>query len=469
MTSITQATLGCHADEKMNDESENYRLPPNYMWMIFSEPKSNYAKKKRRAQAEKERALEAQHNKKICPAVNFCGKYMGTNDCIARSEAMEASDDNEAASAKPSPCLQQISRLVDARSESSGVHYHISSVQFNKESRLVLAAGSDGKIRLSQIDGEDSNATRVYTMSIQNCAITRAAFMPNGSEVIVVDDTKFIYSYDLTSNALNKAGPFPKWEDRRLYNFEVSPDSSTVALIGNNRGYILLISPKTKEKVGVLRMDGDGSARSVAYADGGNQLLSTDGSGHVYLWDLRTGRCVHKATACLDDAPICASLDSSLFAVASSSGFVKIYNRSEFVGGASEPAKVINGLARSSSVEQVKFSHDAQLLAMISRSGTQNLRLVHLPSCTFSSETWAKTDLRLHSPCSLDFSPSSGLMAVGTFSGNALLCRTYFPIKHGVASMRSPPSSGLSHLSVNKSLCLLIGSNTLGRCIRFGK
>jgi hypothetical protein len=43
-------------------------------------------------------------------------------------------------------------------------------------------------------------------------------------------------------NALSKGGPFPKWEeDRRFYNFEVSPDSSTVALVGNNRGYILLI------------------------------------------------------------------------------------------------------------------------------------------------------------------------------------------------------------------------------------
>jgi WD40 repeat protein len=115
-------------------------------------------------------------------------------------------------------------------------------VQFNKEGRLVLAAGSDGNVRLSQIDAEDSNATRVQTVSLPNCEISQAAFMPNGSEIIVTDGTEFVYSCDLMNNALSKGGPFPKWEeDRRFHNFEVSPDSSTVALVGNNRGYILLI------------------------------------------------------------------------------------------------------------------------------------------------------------------------------------------------------------------------------------
>jgi hypothetical protein len=89
-----------------------------------------------------------------------------------------------------------------------------------------------------------------------------------------------------------------------------------------------------------------------------------------------------------------------LFAVASSGGF-----------SGSEPVKVIDGLPRCTSVEQVKFNHDAQLLAMISRGGAHMLRLVHHPSCSVSPET----DLKSRFPCSLDFSPISGLMAVGTF------------------------------------------------------
>nr|CAB3480202.1 unnamed protein product [Digitaria exilis] len=424
MSLISQTTLGCRTDEKGKDEGEHFSIPPGYMWKIVNEPRSNYEKNKRRAQAEKEKVLATRHNKKACPALNLHAKVVGAKADNRSSKTVATSNDNEAANAKVFPCLQQISRLVDARLERSAHNCCISSVRFNKEGRLVLAAGSDGNMRLSQIDSENSNAKRVQTISLPNCEIDQAAFMPNGSEVIVVDSTEFVYSYDLMNNALSKAGPFPKWEDRRLHNFEVSPDSSTIALVGNNKGYILLISAKTKEKVGVLRMDDDSQARSVAYTDGGNQLVGTDGSGHVYLWDLRTKRCVNKTIACLDNAPLGSSLDSSLFAVASSSGFVNIYDRSEFVNGGCEPVKVIDGLTSCTSIEQVKFNHDAQILAMISRGGEHTLKLLHLPSCSVSPGTWPETDLKSQFPCSLDFSPSSGLMAVGTFCGNAMLFRT---------------------------------------------
>ncbi|CAL5010629.1 unnamed protein product [Urochloa decumbens] len=422
MSLIAQTTLGYHADEKGDDEGEHFSISPGYMWNLLNEPNSNYEKKKRRARAEKEKLLAAKHSKKVCPAMNLHAISLGTKTNNESSNTVATSNDNEAADAKVSPCLQQISKLVDARLERSARNCYMSSVQFNREGRLVLAAGSDGNVRLSQINSENSNATRIQTVSLPNCEIRQAAFMPNGSEVIAVDSTKFIYSYDLMNNALSKAGPFPKWEDRRLCKFEVSPDSSTVALIGNNRGYILLISPKTKEKVGVLRMDDDSQARSVSYTDCGNQLLGTDHSGRVYLWDLRTGRCVNKTMACMYGAPLCTSLDGSLFAVASSDGFVNIYDRSEFASGGIEPVRVIDGFPICTSVEQVKFNHAAQLLAMISRGGAHMLKLVHLPSCTVSSGTWPKTDLKSRFPCSMDFSPCSGLMAVGTFCGKALLC-----------------------------------------------
>ncbi|CAO2176273.1 unnamed protein product [Urochloa humidicola] len=425
--------MSYHADEKGNDEGEHFSISLSCMWNLLNAPNSNYEKKKRRAQAEKEKLLAAEHNKKVCPAMNLHANSLGIKTNNASSKIVATSNDNEATDAKVSPCLQQISRLVDARLERSGCNRCMRSVQFNKEGRLVLAASSDGNVRLSQIDSENSNATRIQTVSLPNCQIRQAAFMPNGSEVIAVDSTKFIYSYDLMNNALSKAGPFPKWEDRRLCNFEVSPDSSTVALIGNNGGYVLLISPKTKEKVGVLRMDGESQARSVAYMDGGHQLLGTDGSGCVYLWDLRTRRCIHRTITCLDNAPLCTSLDSSLFAVASCSGFVNMYDRSEFVSGGSEPVKVIDGLASCTSVEQVKFNHDAQLLAIISRGGTHTLKLVHLPSCSISPEIWPETDLKSRFPCSLDFSPSGGLMVVGTFCGNAMLFRTQLLQKHASA------------------------------------
>jgi hypothetical protein len=123
-----------------------------------------------------------------------------------------------------------------------------------------------------------------------------------------------------------------------------------------------------------------------------------------------------------------------LFAVASSGGF-----------SGSEPVKVIDGLPRCTSVEQVKFNHDAQLLAMISRGGAHTLKLVHLPSCSVSPETWPETDLKSRFPCSLDFSPISGLMAVGTFCGNANVIQDVVPSE---AWLSNDISNDLSFLLV---------------------
>ncbi|KAJ7006109.1 hypothetical protein NC653_005456 [Populus alba x Populus x berolinensis] len=50
---------------------------------------------------------------------------------------------------------------------------------------------------------------------------------------------------------------------------------------------------KTKELIGTLKMNG--TVRSLAFADDGQQLLSHGGDGQVYPWDLRTRACIHKA------------------------------------------------------------------------------------------------------------------------------------------------------------------------------
>ena len=54
-----------------------------------------------------------------------------------------------------------------------------------------------------------------------------------------------------------------------------------------------MISSKAKQLIGTLKMNRN--VRSLAFADGGNQLLSSGGDGHVYHRDLRTRKCMHKA------------------------------------------------------------------------------------------------------------------------------------------------------------------------------
>ncbi|KAG6785844.1 hypothetical protein POTOM_007431 [Populus tomentosa] len=112
----------------------------------------------------------------------------------------------------------------------------------------------------------------------------------------------------------------------------------------------------------------NGTVRSLAFADDGQQLLSHGGDGQVYPWDLRTRACIHKAVdeGCINETAICTSPTINLFAAGSDSGIVNAYNRDEF-------------LANST----------------------------------------------LHHPRCLDFSPGGGLMAMGNAAGKVLLYKLH--------------------------------------------
>lgn len=316
------------------------------------------------------------------------------------------------------PGLLGYSRLMNANSEEPS-NGPINSVQFHRNGQLLLTAGLDRRLRFFQVDGKRN--TKIQSIFIEDCPIYKASFLPDGSEVIISGRRKFFYSFDLVKAAVNKIGPLTGREEKSLEVFEVSPDSSTIAFIGNE-GYILLMSSRTKELIGTVKMNG--SARSLAFADGGQQLLSSGGDGQVYHWDLRTRRCIHKAVdeGCIMGSALCVSPDSSLFAAGSSSGIVNVYKREEFLGGKRKPLKSIENL--TTMVDFMKFNHDAQILAITSRMMKNGLKLIHVPSFTAFSNC-PPPRFSLHYPRALDFSPHGGFMAMGNAGGKVLLYKLH--------------------------------------------
>ena len=121
-------------------------------------------------------------------------------------------------------------------------------------------------------------------MFIESFPIQKASFLPDGSMAIATGRRKFFYSFDLVKGALERINCLIGREERSLESFEVSPDSSMIAFLGND-GYILLVSTKTKQVIGTLKMNG--TSRALSFADDGRQLLSSGGDGQVYHWDLR--------------------------------------------------------------------------------------------------------------------------------------------------------------------------------------
>ncbi|KAJ1261012.1 hypothetical protein BS78_10G275600 [Paspalum vaginatum] len=337
----------------------------------------------------------------------------GVDDILRNNDELVVKD-----TVKLLPGMLEFSRLVDANIQdpSSGP---INSVQFHRNGQLMLAAGLDKHLRFFQIDGKRN--PKIQTIFIGDCPVLKASFLPDGSEVILSGRRKFFYSFDLVNASVSKIGPLTGREEKSLESFEISPDSRTIAFVGNE-GYILLISAKTKQLIGTLKMNG--SVRSLAFADGGNQLLSSGGDGHIYHWDLGTRKCIHKATddGSLASVSLCTSQDSSLFATGSTSGIVNVYKRDDFLGGKRKPLKTIENL--TTDVGEMKFNHDAQILAITSRKERNGMRLVHVPSFTVF-QNWPGPRFSLHYPRCLDFSPGSGFLSVGHAGGKVLLYKLH--------------------------------------------
>ncbi|CAL1380917.1 unnamed protein product [Linum trigynum] len=319
---------------------------------------------------------------------------------------------------KLQPGILSCSRLVDANAQEPS-NGPINSVEFHRNGQLLLSAGLDKRIRFFQIDGKRN--TKIQSVFVDDCPIRKASFLPDGSQVIISGRRKFFYSFDLVKAKVDKIGPLVGREEKSLENFEVSPDSKTIAFVGNE-GYILLVSSKSKELIGTVKMNG--TARSIAFAGDGQQLITHGGDGQVYHWDLRTRTCIHKAVdeGCINGTALSCSPLGNFFAAGSDSGIVNVYNREEFLGGKRRPVKTIENL--TTKVDFMKFNSDAQILAICSTMGKNGMKLIHVPSFTAFSN-WPPLNTTLHYPRCLDFSPGGGFMAVGNASGKVLLYKLH--------------------------------------------
>ncbi|XP_071716286.1 U3 small nucleolar RNA-associated protein 18 homolog [Rutidosis leptorrhynchoides] len=316
-------------------------------------------------------------------------------------------------STKLLPGLLEYSRLVDANVQDPS-NGPINSVQFHRNGQLLLTGG-DNKLRFFHIDGKRN--TKIQTIFIDDCSVKKASFMPDGSQVIVSGRRKFFYSFDLVNEKMDKIGPLVGREEKSLETFEISPDSKTIAFLGND-GYILLVSSRTKELVGTLKMNG--TSRALAFANDGQQLLTTGGDGQIYHWDLRTMTCFHKGVdeGCITGTALSTSPNGNMFAAGSDSGIVNIYNREQFLGGNRKPMKTIENL--TTKVDFMKFNNDAQILAVCSSMKKNSMKLVHVPSFTVFSN-WPPSSRTLQYPRCLDFSLGGGMMAMGNAAGRLLL------------------------------------------------
>ena len=347
------------------------------------------------------------------------------------------------------PTLLDIVRVRDGNlsdpnsSVVSATQFHPQSDEYNP---LLMTAGMDKMLRFFRIDGDSNNEdanggngginTKVHGIQFPDMPITCASFVTGGGggSVVLGGRRPFFYVYDTISGAIQKIPGIVGRKERSLEKFRVSPDGRYIAFIGND-GYVILVDGISRQWIGNLKMNG--SVRALTFTDEGEYILGSGSDGDVYRWHIGSRRCVERFHN--EDGTITSSLalSSNILAVGAESGVVNLYNerylspavghRGGGGGGLSftaiaerKPVKSIMNL--TTSVDNVCFNHDGQILALSTRRETNGLKLLHVPTQTvFSNWPTSKTPLKY--VWSMDFSPKSRYLAVGNDHGKCLLYR----------------------------------------------
>uniref|UniRef100_UPI0037E8BEC7 U3 small nucleolar RNA-associated protein 18 homolog n=1 Tax=Semicossyphus pulcher TaxID=241346 RepID=UPI0037E8BEC7 len=296
----------------------------------------------------------------------------------------------------------------------------LTSVQFHPSAQVVLTAGLDQSLSLFQVDGKTN--PKIQSIHLERFPVHRAQFSSDGETVIATSlKNKMFYLYDMMEGRVTPVHSIRGLNEARVKEFSVCPEGGALLLTGTN-GYLHLLTLKTKEVVRSMKINGNVSG--VAFSHDGSKVFANSEEGEVYVWDMRSSRCVNRFTddGCVKGTSIAASRNGRYLACGSQSGVVNVYSQEACLNSANpKPLKAIMNLLTSAT--SLTFNPSSEILAIASRAEDEAVRLVHLPSLTvFSNFPVSKRKIVYRASC-LDFSPHSGFFSLANNKGHAPLFR----------------------------------------------
>ncbi|XP_070779627.1 U3 small nucleolar RNA-associated protein 18 homolog [Enoplosus armatus] len=296
----------------------------------------------------------------------------------------------------------------------------LTTVQFHPSAQVVMTAGLDQSVSLFQVDGKTN--PKIQSIHLERFPVHRAQFSRDGETVIATSlKNKMFYLYDMMEGRVTPVHTVRGLNEARVKEFTVCPEGGALLLTGTN-GYLHLLTLKTKEVVCSMKMNGDVSG--IAFSHDGSKVFANSEDGEVYVWDMRSSRCVNRFTdeGCVKGTSIAASRNGRYLACGSQSGVVNLYSQEACLNSANpKPLKAVMNLLTSAT--SLTFNPSSEILAIASRAEDEAVRLVHLPSFTvFSNFPVAKKKIVYRTSC-LDFSPHSGFFSLANNKGHAPLFR----------------------------------------------
>ncbi|GAA5986239.1 hypothetical protein JCM10908_006468 [Rhodotorula pacifica] len=314
----------------------------------------------------------------------------------------------------------------------------IVEVGFHPRAQVLFSATSDRRLRLFQIDGTDNPL--LQTLHLPELPINSAAFHPSGSSILLTGSRPFFLSYDLQTGqtlrsprgllnaGLGGSDKQSTGGSGGMERFRFSPGAGDVLALAGRRGYVHLVDWSSSgvsrggQVIGEVKMNV--AVKGITWQREGRELLTLGEDSEVYVWDVGTRKCIDRwrDEGGFGSCALESSNDGNWTAVGSTTGIVNIYDassRGTYAQGAERKArKAIENLVTP--VTTMRFNHDSQLVALASKSSKDQLKIVHLPTCSVY-QNWPTQQTPLHNVTCVDFSKGSEWLAVGNQRGKVLL------------------------------------------------
>ncbi|KAM6904805.1 U3 small nucleolar RNA-associated protein 18 homolog [Xenentodon cancila] len=296
----------------------------------------------------------------------------------------------------------------------------LTSVQFHPSAQVIMTASLDHSISLFQVDGKTN--PKIQSIHLDRFPVHKAQFSLDGEMVIATSlRNKMFYLYDMMEGRVSPVHTIRGLNEARVKEFSVCPDGGGLLLTGTN-GYLHFVTLKTMEVVHSMKINGNVSG--VAFSRDGRKVFANSDEGEVYLWDIRSSKCVNRFTddGCVKGTSIATSPNGQYLACGSQSGVVNIYPQEACLNSASpKPLRAVMNLLTTAT--SLAFNPSSEILAIASRAEDEAVRLVHLRSLSvFSNFPVAKRKVVYKTSC-LDFSPNSGFFSLANNKGHAPLYR----------------------------------------------
>ncbi|KRY35436.1 U3 small nucleolar RNA-associated protein 18 -like protein [Trichinella spiralis] len=296
----------------------------------------------------------------------------------------------------------------------------VHSVEFHRESQVLLVSKRGSEINLYQIDGKENNS--LHRATFEQYTVDKAHFSADGGWIIVGSALyDHFYYFDMHAGKIVKVRPINGvTKSKENCEFLPSPDGKVIALFGR-WGQIYVVSARTFELMWTLKLND--SVRSAAFSSDGSHLYTYSKDGNVYIWDMAMQNYFQKFpdSGCVSGLSIAISQNSNYLACGSSVGVVNLYSAESALQTA-QP-KLLKGISNlTTAADLLRFNGSSEILAMGSSKKPNALKLLHVQSKTVF-ENFPMSTCKLGNVKCVDFSPNGGYMCVGNNSGRAMLFR----------------------------------------------